>query len=472
MAVLGIAWRWSDSIAWRSGTGAWGPAALPRMEQSMTAHKHLKERIRARMARTGESYTTARRHVLNALPPAEYLLLGGVHPDTHAIAGVLANRGLLAPHTGQPLSEAMVLGAGGGLGAGYILWEFKAHDLRSLVLGFRNNWQYPDRWARKVCQRLNVPARVLETGSAKKAEAELRDAVGQGVPAIAWADQQLLGYRHLPAWLEGYGGPPVTVYGIDDEAGVALVDDRNRAPLTVPLDALAAARARVGSYKHRLLVLDAPAAELDTGALRRAVREGLAEQVEHLGQRSDSFSLPAFRKWARLLTDPGNAKGWPKVFANRARLFHACLSVYENLEPAAGSDGGNLRALYAEFLDEAAGLLDAPPLGKAAAAYREAADRWHQVAEVALPAGREPFAEARRLTDRLQAQVEGGDAAQQEAAATAAALWALRDRWRPEFPGDDAEAVALLGALAGAVTAACEAEEAALGALAAAVPPG
>jgi hypothetical protein len=32
----------------------------------MTAHKHLKERIRARMARTGESYTTARRHVLNA----------------------------------------------------------------------------------------------------------------------------------------------------------------------------------------------------------------------------------------------------------------------------------------------------------------------------------------------------------------------------------------------------------------------
>ena len=94
------------------------------------------------------------------------------------------------------------------------------------------------------------------------------------------------------------------------------------------------------------------------------------------------------------------------------------------------------------------------------------------MAEVALPAGREPFGEARRLTDRLQAQVEGGDAAREAAATTAAALWALRDRWRPEFPGDDAEAAALLDALAGAVTAACEAEEAALGALAAAVPPG
>jgi hypothetical protein len=436
----------------------------------VTAHKHLKERIRARMARTGETYTTARRHVLNALPPEEYLLLGGAHPDTHAIAGVLANRGLVAPHTGQPLSEAMVLGVGGGLGAGYILWEFKAHDTPSAVFGFRNNWQYPDRWALKACARLGVPAGLHETGSSRRAAEELRGAVGQGVPAIVWADQQLLGYRHLPAWLEGHGGPPVTVYGLDEQAGVALVDDRNRAPLTVPLEALAAARARVGSYKHRQLALDAPAAELDADGLRQAVRDGLAEQVEHLGRRSDSFSLPAFRKWARLLTDPGNAKGWPRVFADRVGLFGACLSVYENIEPV-GWDGGTLRELYAEFLDEAAGLLDAPPLGKAAGAYRQAAARWHEVAEVAAPAGREPFAEARRLTGQLQDLVERGDAARPAAAATAADLWALRDRWRREFPGDDADVQALLTALASAVTAACEAEEAALGELAAAVPP-
>jgi hypothetical protein len=436
----------------------------------VTAHKHLKERIRARMARTGETYTTARRHVLNALPPEEYLLLGGAHPDTHAIAGVLANRGLVAPHTGQPLSEAMVLGVGGGLGAGYILWEFKAHDTPSAVFGFRNNWQYPDRWALKVCARLGVPAGLHETGSSRRAAEELRGAVGQGVPAIVWADQQLLGYRHLPAWLEGHGGPPVTVYGLDEQAGVALVDDRNRAPLTVPLEALAAARARVGSYKHRQLALDAPAAELDADGLRQAVRDGLAEQVEHLGRRSDSFSLPAFRKWARLLTDPGNAKGWPRVFADRVGLFGACLSVYENIEPV-GWDGGTLRELYAEFLDEAAGLLDAPPLGKAAGAYRQAAARWHEVAEVAAPAGREPFAEARRLTGQLQDLVERGDAARPAAAATAADLWALRDRWRREFPDDDADVQALLAALASAVTAACEAEEAALGELAAAVPP-
>jgi Butirosin biosynthesis protein H, N-terminal/Domain of unknown function (DUF4872) len=435
----------------------------------MTAHKHLKERIRARMARTGETYTTARRHVLNALPPSEYQLLGGVHPDTHAIAGVLANRGLLAPHTGRPLTEAIVLGVGGGLGAGYILWEFKAHDLRNLVLGFRNSWQYPDRWARKVCERLGVPAAVHETGSAARADTQLRAAVGQGVPAIAWADQQLLGYRHLPAWLGGFGGHPVTVYGIDGQAGAALVDDRNLAPLTVPLDALAAARARVGSYKHRLLVLDAPAAELDAERLRAVVRQGLAEQVEHLGQRSDSFSLPAFRKWARLLTDTRNAKAWPKVFADQAGLFGVCISVYENLAAEASWDGGHLRGLYAEFLDEAAGLLDAPALADAAAAYREAGARWQEVADTALPADAEPFAAARRLTTELQRQVERGDPGQPAAAEAAGRLWALRDRWQREFPGGGDAVDALLPRLADRVAAASKAEEAALAALAGAV---
>jgi hypothetical protein len=92
------------------------------------------------------------------------------------------------------------------------------------------------------------------------------------------------------------------------------------------------------------------------------------------------------------------------------------------------------------------------------------------VAEVALPADREPFAEARRLTDRLQAQVEQGDAGREQAAATAARLWGLRDRWRPRVPGDDDEVDALLAGLAAAVGVACDAEEAARQRLGGALP--
>ena len=32
----------------------------------MTQHKHLKQLVRARMEKTGESYSTARRHVAHA----------------------------------------------------------------------------------------------------------------------------------------------------------------------------------------------------------------------------------------------------------------------------------------------------------------------------------------------------------------------------------------------------------------------
>ena len=92
-----------------------------------------------------------------------YVLRGGLHPDTAAIANLLANTGTRTGD-GDVLSEAAVLGAGGGLGAGYILWEFAAHDRRVVVLAFRNQWQYPDRWMAKVLGRLGLEHTFAETG--------------------------------------------------------------------------------------------------------------------------------------------------------------------------------------------------------------------------------------------------------------------------------------------------------------------
>ena len=57
-----------------------------------------------------------------------------------------------------------MLGVGGGLGAGYILWEFEAHGYRALTLGFRRQWQYPARWAAETAERLGLHAEIHETG--------------------------------------------------------------------------------------------------------------------------------------------------------------------------------------------------------------------------------------------------------------------------------------------------------------------
>ncbi len=90
----------------------------------MSTQKKLKASVRARMDKTGETYMVARRHILNQLPSDEYVLRGGVHPETSSLANALANRGISNPINNRPLSEAMVLGVGGGLGAIRIPQQF------------------------------------------------------------------------------------------------------------------------------------------------------------------------------------------------------------------------------------------------------------------------------------------------------------------------------------------------------------
>ena len=105
----------------------------------MTTDKAFKRVVRARMAKTGERYAAARRVLIEGAdrwtspgdrrpmsPLAGYQMRGGLHPETATLANVLANQGVVSGLTGEPLTEAAILGIGGGLGAGYILWEFQA----------------------------------------------------------------------------------------------------------------------------------------------------------------------------------------------------------------------------------------------------------------------------------------------------------------------------------------------------------
>ena len=256
----------------------------------MTTRKGFKRLVRARAAKTGESYATARRVLLgetgpSSPPPIDDPRTGqrGIHPDTASMAAVLASRGVVSPTTGRPLSEGLLLVAGGGLGAGYILWEFESRKAALLTLGFRNQWQYPGipGWFGKTTERLGVPAVLHETSGAKAAREALDAALEDGSPVVATVDQQTMGLWGLPPELSGYGGYPVVVTGRTDD-GAYLVDDRGTAPFVVPADVMAAARGRVGSYRHRLIELRPGPGPLPADRLRDALLAGLADQVDHL----------------------------------------------------------------------------------------------------------------------------------------------------------------------------------------------
>jgi hypothetical protein len=393
----------------------------------MTRQKHLKERVRARMSKTGESYTAARRRVVAARPEAEgetsgYTLRGGTHPDTSALANTLANAGVTAG--GKQLSEGLMLGIGGGLGAGYILWQFTGHH-PIVTLGFRNQWQYPDRWLVKTCSRLGIEATLHETSGHVTALRTLREALSKDGPRpLVWIDAQEIGYWHFPERLSGMGGYPVVVTGERD--GRFFIDDRNSASLSIDEETMRVARGRVTSYRNRLVTFEAPA-EIPTPIVAEAIGAGLEDQVRHLGSDSDSFSLPAWRKWARMLTDTKHKKGWVNAFADQKGLFGMLLTIYESIE-SSGFGGGSLRGLYATFLDAAADLIDRPALRRVSDAYRDLDKQWLDLAERVAPTGEEPFSRARELIDSLHEQVlDGGDAERPSADLTAKEMWRLRD---------------------------------------------
>jgi len=433
----------------------------------MTSDKRRKARIRARMARTGERYMTARRHVIGAtdtpIRTLGYALRGGLHPDAAVVANVLANGGVTGPD-GTPLTEAMVFGVMGGLGAGYILWEFQHDDSRVVTLGFRSQAQYFDRGVRTALDRLGVPHQERTTSGARTAAGHLDAQLETGRPAIVWPDRHIIGYWQLPASLDGHGGHPVVVVGADHD--LVHLDDRTHAVLTVSRDVLDRARDRVGSYRNTLVDLRPHAGPIAPDRLRSAVLDGIDQCLAQLRGSSTSFALPAWRKWSRLMTDTRNAKGWPSVFADRVGLCGALLSVWEGTSEL-GMDGGHLRGLYAAFLQEAAPLLRLD-VDAATAELHRAAQLWTRLGDVAI--GDDPaLARLRDLTVTIRhALAADGDAGATEAHAAGLELWELRAAVDAECPLEDGDILARFAAMGGVLADIHDTEVRALDALTAA----
>ncbi|MGL4650659.1 MAG: BtrH N-terminal domain-containing protein [Caldilineaceae bacterium] len=370
-----------------------------------------------------------------------YMFRSGMHYEIAPLTSLLANEGIVDPESGAALSEAMVLGISGGVGMGYILWEFQDRTFRVLVIGMRNRWQYPASLYTKVGERLNISFNVAETGGAKGAQASLEEALTRGRPAMIWVDQAHLPWFFVPQSLSGHFGHTVVAYGADGDN--FLIDDRTATPWRIGRAELAAARGRIGSYKNRMLTVEGFGAP----NLNAAIVAGLRDCAEHLAQPSDSFSLPVIRKWARMMTDTRNAKGWPTVFADGRSLYSALISVFEEVTDY-GRSGGNLRGLYADFLDTAATRLQQPALSEVARRYRHLGLQWSTLGETALPTQVPALAAAKELIARRHTLASAlGSDGMAELGAVSAELGSQRKQYDSEFPLAGADRLALFAAI-------------------------
>lgn len=386
-----------------------------------------------------------------------YTQFGGIHPETATYTNILASQDVKAAHTQRPYSEAMIFGIAGGIGCGYILWEFKKYDAAILVMGFQNKWNYTEAFYRNLSQRLGVAVEFKETGGKKTAEKHLLEAIGDGRAAIAWIDQESLPYFHLRPMYNGCFGHFVAVYGVEDE--VVYLDDRAQKPLMVAADTFAAARARIGSYKNRLLLLEANNSEVDLPA---AIMAGIEDCVDYMSSGSQTFAPPTYRKWARLMTDTKNKKGWPVVFKEKTGLYSTLRSLHEGIK-LFGTKGGGLRLLYADFLREAGTLLPNPTLLEAAEQYERLGQQWQQFADHVLPDHIPTLAATRRLLAQKYAVfLQNGEDSQAEVARLSRELTEMEEELNPSFPINNDEMEALFSTMQDDLFALYEAEMAAL----------
>jgi hypothetical protein len=423
----------------------------------MTTRKHLKAHVRARMARTGERYAVARSHVVERAaqpgPEAPQLVNGirhfpGIHPET-TVLRVLSTHAGIRDAAGAVPSEASMLAAGGGLGAGVFAFHYAKESFSSLYLAGRHRWEDPAAFVTGALRRLGLEARVRETGSARAAERDLHEALDDGRPAAAWVDWVELGTRGGRPEESGGAYHVVVVYGIED--GHAVVGDLYADPVRVPLEVLARARARIAKQRHRLITVG-PAPEARP-ALADAAREGLGAGAAALAtEPRRNFSLQAIADLADRMTATRGANAWATVFPVGRLRWIGLTSLHRFVETFF-TGGGLLRPLGAAALAEIG-----PDGAEVAERYAALGAQWTALARAALPDEVPLLGEARRL----QEQPATDPAA---AADVAARLDELARRAAESFPLAEAAAAAQLADLSARLRSIHSAEVAALDAL-------
>lgn len=389
-----------------------------------------------------------------------YRRFDGRHWETGSVANFLAYRGALAPHTGRPYSEALLMGVSGGAVMGYFSFAYEGYDPMARILT-RNTF---DPWD-TMLSRLGVAQNVHQTAKPDTAVRNLKEALAEGTPAIVWADVWGLPYNALTFDGGMWAMFPMVVYGYDEAADRVSIADRARVGLWTTTAELAAARSRAKNNKHRLITLEAP----DSDKLPAAVSAGIWDCIRLYTEAppkgsKNNFGLAALRWWAELLIKPKARLSWEREFPAGTKMLAGLTSAFTDIA-LFGKEPGNYadRVLYADFLDEAAAVLNRSGLTAAAAGFRDSADGWGELARRLLPDEIEPLRETRELMLRRHAAfLERGNDAREEMVQIDERLDAIRAAVAADFPLSPAEVEAHRGRVAEQVMAIHDMEAAAV----------
>ncbi len=322
----------------------------------------------------------------------------GIHPPTSALSRILETRGVTNPLTEKPYLESFLLGVGGGLDAGYILFQFNHLPHPMLVLGFRNRWNHTRAFLENLTARLRVDADFHEFADEKNAQIALQDALKKGKAAIVWVDKAFLSYRELPETLKGYINHQVAVYSRDGRLWRLYLDDLSNQPFEIREKLFTAGRANLPQNNYLMMVYT-QTQSLNQRELRHSIMDGIQDCASQLNQPVKTLGVSALENWAEKLTDRRDSLGWPRVFKNQNGLYSALRTIYESIR-LDGTEGFALRKTYSDFLHQAATILDNPSLNAVAGQYLQLSNHWAILAENALPSNIPAFDRVKNLLNK------------------------------------------------------------------------
>ena len=379
----------------------------------------------------------------------DYGQFQGLHWETGSLRNYLAFKGVMAPHTNQPYSEAMLLGISGGIVMGYYTFDYEGRDPMLRILT-RNTFDPLET----IYQRLDIKTSVKQSTSSEKGIQNLVAELESGSPAIVYADMYSLPYNALDPDQGMWAMLPILVYGYDQDSNEVFIADRSTKPLSVSTEELTEARGRTKKNKYRLLIHEQP--NLDK--LEMAVTEGLIDCVNYFTQpplkgSKHNFGFMAFQKWIDLLQKPNQRGSWQKEFAPGQRMYAGLKSAFEDI-CIFGKDGGAERKLYAHFLDEASILLSKPELMEVAEQFLKSATAWDDLADSLLPDEIPLFKETRTLMLRKHRLfLEQGSSSLKEMINIKVRLSELRSLVDKEFPLTQSQVEDMRDEIAGKVKA-------------------
>jgi hypothetical protein len=322
----------------------------------------------------------------------------GIHPPTAALKRILQFKGVKNPITGEPYSEAMLLGVGGGLDTGYILFQFQHLPNPMLVLGFRNQWNNTSAFLENLTNRLYLKVQFREFDERSTAQKALRETIIQEKPAIVWVDKAFLPYHRLPESLKGYINYQVAVYARDGRLWRLYLDDMSTQPIEIREKVFTTARASLSQNNFLMMVFE-KAQKINTRELRESIIEGIRDCATQLTRPVKTVGISNLENWAEKLTNRSDRQGWPHIFKDQVGLFPVLRVIYESIK-LNGTGGFALRKLYADFLHEAAGILGNPGLNAVAGQYLQLSNHWSNLADNALPSKFPVFDKVKNLLNK------------------------------------------------------------------------